>query len=114
MNLKKIPRIEKVELLKPYLITWSDAYQDSAFDAQLDEVSSDDHLIQHRLGFIIEINKKAIKICSEFCEGNRHIREVMAIPKQYVLSIKELVEVDHAEKEPEGSVGTEKNPQGHA
>jgi hypothetical protein len=76
--------------LKPVLIVWNDAYQDAQFDGPLEEVPVDDHLQQTTVGFLIKSDKKGVKFCNELCEQTGHVRNIVAVPRRYVVSVTPL------------------------
>lgn len=76
--------------LKPALIVWRDAYQDAGFDGPLEELPKDNHLEQTTVGFVIKNNKSVVKFCTEICPQTGHVRNIVAIPRRYIVSVTPL------------------------
>ena len=76
--------------LKPAIIVWNDAYQDAGFDGPLEDVPLEDHLQQTTVGFLIKNDKKVVKFCNELCEQTKHVRNIVCIPRRYVVSVTPL------------------------
>jgi hypothetical protein len=73
------------------LIVWNDAFQDAAFDGPLEEVPAGDSLQQTTIGFIISDTKRHLKFCNEFCTETKHVRNIVCIPRKYLVSVSSLV-----------------------